>query len=200
VVLQLQQILGGARIAAASSFATRGASSTARSCDGKSVELRAWWWAAATSVLAGRVAHFEDLTLLLVHIDLLLVVQNISPSFGRLLGTVVCSSTESSDHTGKNEKVVIPMHQEAWQDILQMHEMVPNYITWFLREQSFCIIPSCCCTFNLLADDFNPATGVLPVRIHLCTIFWTIVWSFWWEIRSTTVHKKIYIWFPLGFV
>ncbi len=56
---------------------------------------------------------FEDLTLLLVHIDLFLVVQNISPSLGRLLGTVVCSSAESSDHTGKNEKIVIPMHQEA---------------------------------------------------------------------------------------
>jgi hypothetical protein len=107
-----------------------------------------------------------------------LVVQKVSPSLGRLLGTVVCLSTESSDHTRKNEKVVIPMHQEAWQDILKMHETVPDYITWFLREQSFCIIPSCCCTFNLLADDFNPATGVLPVRIHLCTIFWTIVWSF----------------------
>ncbi len=62
---------------------------------------------------AGPAAHFEDLTLLLVHIDLLLVVQNTCPSFGRLLGTIVCSSTESSDHTGKNEKVVIPMHQEA---------------------------------------------------------------------------------------
>ncbi|CAM6021928.1 unnamed protein product [Sphagnum balticum] len=34
-------ILGGARITAASSFAAGGASSTARSCDGKSVELRA---------------------------------------------------------------------------------------------------------------------------------------------------------------
>jgi hypothetical protein len=55
----------------------------------------------------------NSLTLLLVHIDLLLVVQKISPSLGRLLGTVVCSSTEFSDHTGKNEKVVIPMHQEA---------------------------------------------------------------------------------------
>jgi hypothetical protein len=65
----------------------------------------------------------------------------------------VCSSRESADHTRKNEKVVIPMYQEARQDILQMHDMVPNYITWFLREQSFCIIPSCCCTFNLLADD-----------------------------------------------
>jgi len=36
---------------------------------------------------------------------------------------------------------------------------------------------------------FNSAIGVLPVRIHLRTIFWTIVWSFWWEIRSTTVQK-----------
>jgi hypothetical protein len=40
-------------------------------------------------------------------------MQNISPSLGRLFGTVVCSSRESADHTGKNEKVMIPMHQEA---------------------------------------------------------------------------------------
>jgi hypothetical protein len=39
-------------------------------------------------------------------------VQNISLSLGKLLGTVVCSCTESADHTGKNEKVVIPMHPE----------------------------------------------------------------------------------------
>jgi hypothetical protein len=36
--------------------------------------------------------------------------------------------------------------KEARQDILHMHEMVPNYIRWFLMEQSFY-------TFNLLADD-----------------------------------------------
>jgi hypothetical protein len=40
-------------------------------------------------------------------------VQKTFLSLGKLLGTVVCSSTESLDHTGKNEKVVIPMHQEA---------------------------------------------------------------------------------------
>ncbi len=84
----------------------------------------------------------------------------------------------------KNEKVVIPMHQEAWQDILQMHEMVPNYITWFLREHYTFIL-----YLHPFSWWFNPATGVLPVRIHLCTIFWTIVWPFWWETRNTSSEE-----------